>query len=299
MKASVIIPTYEGAHRLAAILESLERQTQRDFEIIIVIDGSTDGSAEVVRKQKLTLGFRIIEQSNKGRGGARNAGARLANGSLLVFYDDDMLPEPDSLEKHTAFHDQHPNAILVGNVPQKISSFTNDFNQYRSQLSLAWVKPFPDIATPMTKDTLFMTAANCSVEKNVFLNLQGFAEKLKDAEDKEFGIRAFKKNIPVFFDKQNIAWHDEALTCRTYIRRLRQYAAANKIVRTLHPEFFPASQPMTPGTKRWVYRRLASSQWVDAVDHGTLLPIVPRKIRYRLYDAITFALSEVYPDVTI
>ena len=55
MRASVIIPTYQGAHRIAATLDALERQTRKDFELIIVVDGSTDGTAGMLRQQKLLL----------------------------------------------------------------------------------------------------------------------------------------------------------------------------------------------------------------------------------------------------
>src|SRR5882672_4794219 len=112
MRATVIVPTYQGADKILAALDAIQRQTRKDFELILVIDGSTDGTAEIIRRQKLTMGFQIIEQSNKGRAGARNAGAKRANGSLLVFYDDDLLPAFDSLERHIAFHDHYPNTVL-------------------------------------------------------------------------------------------------------------------------------------------------------------------------------------------
>ncbi len=299
MKTSVIIPTYQGAHKIAATLDALERQTRKDFELILVIDGSSDGTAEVVRRQKLTMAVQIVEQHNKGRAGARNAGAKVANGSLLVFYDDDMLPAPDSFEKHVTFHDLHPNTILVGNAPQRPNDYGPDFYRYRAHLGTEWIRNYPDLPLPLRKNNLFMTAANCSMEKRDFQELDGFTEKLPDAEDKEFAIRAFKKNIPVFFDKHNQAWHDEAITCRSYIRRLRQYAEANKAVQSMHPEFSMADVPGTSHTKKWIYHWLARSWWVDAIDHFTILYLIPRKIRYRLYGAVTFALSEMYPDVTI
>jgi glycosyltransferase involved in cell wall biosynthesis len=299
MRASVIIPTYQGAHRVGATLEALERQTRKDFELIIVVDGSTDGTAQIVRQQKTTLEIRVIEQANKGRAGARNAGAKQANGNLLVFYDDDIVPAPDSFERHVAFHDQHLDTILVGNTPQSIKGTQPDFYQYRAHLSLEWIRTYPDIPAPLQKNDLYMTAANCSMGKTVFQLLDGFTEKLYDAEDRELGIRAFKKNIPIYFDKDNKAWHDESITCRSYIRRLRQYAEASKMVNSMHPEFATVQASLRSGTRRWVYRWLASPWWVDAVDRSTVVGIIPKKIRYRLYSAITFALSDVYPEIAI
>src|SRR5258706_11663840 len=158
MRASVIIPTYQGAHRIKATLEALERQTRKDFELILVIDGSTDGTAGIAGRQKMTMQFQVLEQPNKGRAGARNAGAKLANGSLLVFYDDDMLPSPDSFEKHVAFHDRHPNSILTGNAPQRPRDNSTDFYQYRAYLSKEWIRNYPDLPSPQQHDNLFMNA---------------------------------------------------------------------------------------------------------------------------------------------
>ncbi len=299
MSASVIIPTYQGAQRIVAALDALQKQTQKDFEVILVIDGSTDDTAEIVRNLKLKGAFHVVEQPNKGRAAARNAGAKRATGSLLVFYDDDMLPASDSFEKHVAFHTEHPHSILIGNAPQSIKDNSSDFYQYRAHLSMEWIRNYPDTPFPLQKDNLFMTAANCSMEKADFEQLKGFAEELPDAEDKEFGIRAFKKQIPLFFDKNNKAWHDESITCRSYIRRLRQYAAANKVVGAMHPEFATPDASRNSRTKKRVYRWLASSWWVEIVDHFPFLFIVPKKIRYTLYGAITFTLSEVYPEVVI
>jgi len=297
MRASVIIPTYQGAHRIEGTLHALEQQTRKDFELIVVIDGSTDGTAQIVNQQKLTTGVRVVEQGNSGRAGARNAGAREANGSLLVFYDDDLLPESDSFEKHIAFHDQHTNAILTGNTPQYVKASDTDFSRYRAYLSTKWIKHYPDTLVLLQKGNLFMNAANCSLEKSLFDQLGGFAEKLTDAEDKEFGIRAFKQEIPLYFDRRIIAWHNESITCRSYTRRLRQYASANRAVWSMHPEF--DARGGDGQGKKWMYDLLASSWWVDAVDETTFFSLVPQKIRYALYSAIIFALSEVHPEVPI
>src|SRR6185295_14072672 len=151
MRASVIIPSYQGANRIASVLAALESQTRKDFELILVIDGSTDATAHIVHQQKPALAFQVIEQANKGRAGARNAGAKLVRAGLLIFYDDDMLPAPDSVERHITFHEQHPNTILTGNAPQSTKERNNDFRRYRAHLSGEWVRNYPDTPAPVVK----------------------------------------------------------------------------------------------------------------------------------------------------
>jgi len=298
--ASVIIPTYNGAAKIATLLEALLNQTENNAEIIVVVDGSKDDTVEVLKPyEKLSGKLKIIVQENKGRARSRNRGVEEAGSDILVFYDDDMQPAPDSIARHIAFHREHRGAILIGNAEQAVLNAATDFQRYRSHISDNWMKPYGTALKKLDHQTLFMTAANCSVPKQTFLQLNGFDETLSDAEDKEFGLRAFKQNIPLYVDMQNVALHRESLTCRAYIGRLRQYAKANDMVDRLHPDFARKAKGNISGKKKIVYGLLASPWWVNIIDGYNVFCIFPTKIRYRLYDAITYALSNVYPQTKI
>ena len=94
--ASIVIPTFNGGSRIGNCLDSLVKQTAgRDVEILVVDDGSTDNTADVVRGYS---SVRLITQANAGPAAARNHGAMEAQGSILLFTDDDCLPMPDWLE---------------------------------------------------------------------------------------------------------------------------------------------------------------------------------------------------------
>jgi len=298
--ASVIIPTYNGAAKIATLLEALFNQTENNTEIIVVVDGSTDDTVEVIKPfKKISDQLRIIVQKNAGRARSRNRGVEEAQGDLLIFYDDDMQPAPDSIARHIAFHREHRGAILIGNAEQAVLNAASDFQHYRSYINDSWMKPYGTALKKLERQALFMTAANCSMPRQTFRELNGFDETLSDAEDKEFGLRAFKKNISLYVDMQNVALHRENLTCRAYIMRLRQYAKANDTVDRMHPDFARKTQGNISGKKKMVYRLLASRRWVNIIDGYNIFRIIPTKIRYRLYDAITYALSNVYPQTKI
>lgn len=97
---SVVIPTYNEKEVLEKCIESLGAQTYRDFEIIVVDDGSTDGTIEILKNLKKTLpGFKFQQSSHFGAGAARNLGAKLSRGDILVFVDADMTFDEKFLTK--------------------------------------------------------------------------------------------------------------------------------------------------------------------------------------------------------
>jgi len=100
MKVSIIIPTYNEAFDLEKCLRSLSEQSFRDFEIIIVDDGSTDKTPEVLKNLKQVVNsLKLLEQKHGGAGMARNLGAKSASGDILVFVDADMTFDEDFLKK--------------------------------------------------------------------------------------------------------------------------------------------------------------------------------------------------------
>ena len=124
---SVIIPAYNAADFIAEAVETVRAQTFRDYEIIVVDDGSSDGTADVVRR--LGGEVRYHRQPNGGVASARNAGLELSRGDLVCFLDSDDLWLPEKLAMQTAFMAAHPDIGLLfadateshGDVVQKES----------------------------------------------------------------------------------------------------------------------------------------------------------------------------------
>ena len=116
-KLSVVVPFYNVEHYLGAALESVTRQTLRDLEVILVDDGSTDGSV-VIAKDYVSRDrrFRLIEQANKGLGAARNAGIREATGEYLAFFDGDDLLDPHAYGLLTGSLEKTGSDMATGDV---------------------------------------------------------------------------------------------------------------------------------------------------------------------------------------
>lgn len=112
---SVVIPTYNRAGFVAGALESVLAQTEDDYEVIVVDDGSTDNTQDVLKPYMDKI--RYVRQNNAGVSSARNTGIQEAKGQWIAFLDSDDLWLPAKLNVHSAFIAAHPSVCLhVTNV---------------------------------------------------------------------------------------------------------------------------------------------------------------------------------------
>lgn len=107
---SVVIPTRNREQMVAQAVESILTQDFKDYELIVVDDGSTDNTADVLQRYEGSI--RLIRQSNRGVSAARNAGIAASRGPLIAFLDSDDLWRPRKLSLQTAFFHAHPNAVV-------------------------------------------------------------------------------------------------------------------------------------------------------------------------------------------
>lgn len=122
-KVSIVIPAYQAEKYLRATLESVKAQTYSDFEVIIVNDGSRDGTGNLADEfASKDLRFRHIFQKNQGVSAARNTGYGHSNGEYLAFLDADDIWLPDNLESKVAELDSTPSTGLVHSDCENIDS---------------------------------------------------------------------------------------------------------------------------------------------------------------------------------
>lgn len=108
---SVIIPTYNRAHLVTEALRSVFGQTFKEYEVIVVDDGSTDGTGEILKSYADRI--RYIYQENEGIAGARNRGILLSRGKYIAFLDSDDRWLPEKLERQIAYLEAHPKVGLL------------------------------------------------------------------------------------------------------------------------------------------------------------------------------------------
>ena len=171
---SVILPTFERAHLLPRSIGSVLAQTFSDWELIVIDDGSTDNTAQVVQAwAKQTPRIRYIRQDNQGVGGARNRGIAHARGHYVACLDSDDEYLPDHLESRLDLLRRHGLDLIQGGIRVLGKEWTVDFFNPQQLVKLS---------DCVIGGTLFG-------KRDVFLALGGFCD-LNYGEDLDFWTRA-------------------------------------------------------------------------------------------------------------
>ncbi|MGD9612285.1 MAG: glycosyltransferase family 2 protein [Kiritimatiellia bacterium] len=210
--ASVVVPVYNGASCLPRCLASLHRQTHPRVEILVVDDGSTDGTPELVKTpvRLLSTGGR------KGAGAARNVGARAATGDVLFFTDADVVAPPDWIEKALKARAEKGVSCGGGGYAGPVREI---FIQQFAHEELVWRRRHHRGYV----ETLVSNNLWC--ERELFLAKGGFPEAYQAAssEDMEFSW-AVSRDHKLWWDADNGVFHDFASTVQGYLRQQIRFA---------------------------------------------------------------------------
>lgn len=254
---SIVIPTYQ---RREVVREAVRALGQLKYEgevvVIVVIDGSTDGTAAALSKIALPFPMTIVEQPNRGAADARNRGAALAQSDVILFLDDDMIADADLLEQHGRLHREGADAV-IGDTPIHSSSPPG----FLAESVARWITA-SRVRSPLSPFDIF--SGQLSVRRAVFQELGGFDTVLTSGaafgnEDAELGVRLLAK-YDVRHNPAAISRQVYVVSPREFMDRAGLAAAADVRFIRKHPglasellERKGFSRPLT----RLVYRPLA------------------------------------------
>jgi glycosyltransferase involved in cell wall biosynthesis len=219
---TIVLPTFNRAVYLKDAIESVLAQTYRDFEFIIVDDGSTDNTEEVVASYINDPRIRYLKQANSGAAAARNHGISLRRGDLVAFIDSDDIWNPDKLLIETEVLKELPDTGIVCSdfsaegssviEPSHIRTYfsvLNDYNlEYRDVFSNRLERPVRGLAqgeevywgnifNTMLFGNIILTST-CLCRASLFETIGVFDPSYSTLEDYDFFLRITKK-IPVAF----------------------------------------------------------------------------------------------------
>lgn len=192
---SVIVPVYNAAAHLSATIRSVLNQSDRDFELIMVDDGSTDNSLTIM------MGFaekdqriKLVSQSNGGVSKARNLGMELARGELMVFLDADDLWRANKLEAHRDFHEANPaidaSYAKIGFMDQN----GTDGHNAKTYSTIHWGSLTVD---QVIAENPACTMSNLVVSRTTVESVGGFEAGMSYAEDQEWMARIVSQGFEI------------------------------------------------------------------------------------------------------
>jgi len=241
MRASVVIPTYNRLPELQRVVAGLSTQTRRpdvELEIVIVDDGSDDGTGHWLDAAGRDKGWKVCSQENSGPATARNRGVESASGDVVLFLGDDTIPQPGwlmaHLEEHRLFGGTGPLAVLghTSFPAESESPFMRFINEYGAQFG------YSIIEDPGAVPFNFFYTSNVSLPRIEFLRHGGFREDFPAAawEDIEFSYRAQRDGLRLRYQPRARAIHEHCVRPRTFCRRQRTSGHSAAIFRNIHPE---------------------------------------------------------------
>ncbi len=223
---SVIIPTFNRAWILRDAVDSVLAQTHKDFELIVVNDGSTDETAALLAAYGNRVS--VLEQTNRGVSAARNAGVGASRGDLVAFLDSDDVWLPEKLAVQVDFFRRHPEILICQTEETWIRNGrrVNPKNRHK--------KPSGDIFEPSLALCLVSPSA-VMMRRQLYEALGGFDEQLPACEDYDFWLRIGCRHPVALIDRPLIfkrGGHTDQLSRQPSLDRYRIAALDNLLEKT-------------------------------------------------------------------
>jgi peptidoglycan/xylan/chitin deacetylase (PgdA/CDA1 family)/glycosyltransferase involved in cell wall biosynthesis len=239
---SIVIPTFGRCRRLARLLAELELRLAgdagADVEVIVVDDGSTDGTAEFLAAYRPTYRLRAITQANGGQPSALNHGLRLARGTICLFLDDDVLPGPGLIAAHREAQDRTGGAVVIGRLEQRgargsdwiARTFAERWRAHQDRLESG------ELAASFTD----CYSGNLSVPTAVTLDAGGFDETLARSFDVELAMRLAKRRLSIVYAADAVGHHDDEKDGLALLRDAEREGAAGVELARRFPDVISA-----------------------------------------------------------
>lgn len=226
---SVVVPTHNRRAPLERLLDTLEGAAWlgTPFEVVVAVDGATDGTREMLARKRGRTRYplHVVDGPQRGPGGARNAALRVAQGEIVLFLDDDVVPVADLIQRHLTAHQVDPHAAVMGPMlppprtplaPWLLWEARTLRKQHDAMLAGAW-DPTP---------RQFYTA-NASVRRAAIERAGGFDESYRRAEDVELARRLEDCGACFYYLPGAVVFHEPHRSFAAWLDVPYQYGQAD------------------------------------------------------------------------
>lgn len=233
MKYSFIIPVFNRPDEVDELLNSLTTQTLRDFEVVVVEDGSSVPCKDVTEKYADKLLIHYYYKGNSGPGQTRNYGVERASGEYMLILDSDCIL-PDTYLEEVEKELQHKEADAFGGPDRAHESFTD----VQKAINYAMTSFFTTGGIRGGKkkmDKFYPRSFNMGVKKSVYQALGGFS-KMRFGEDIDFSIRIFKGGYACRLFPEAWVWHKRRTDLKKFFKQVHNSGIARINLYKKYPE---------------------------------------------------------------
>ena len=253
MKYSIIVPVYNRPDEVDELLQSLTTQSYKDFEVVIVEDGSTHKCKDVCDKYADVLALRYYDKPNSGPGQSRNYGAERAQGEWLIILDSDVVLPEGYLESLPP-SPSHRGGAAIGTTSQEVSPMGGDlegalgafggpdashpsFTPVQKAISYSMTSFFTTGGIRGGKkklDKFFPRSFNMGIKREVYMQLGGFS-KMRFGEDIDFSYRIVESGYKTALIPEAWVWHKRRTDFRKFWRQVYNSGIARINLEKRHP----------------------------------------------------------------
>ncbi len=234
-KYSVVIPVYDRPRELDELLDSLSKQTRKDFEVLVVEDGSNIKSDKIAEKYVEDLEIRYLYKKNTGPGDTRNYGMRHASADFILIFDSDCLIPPDYFEKLENYRDRIDFDAFGG--PDKAHSSFSPFQKAISHTLTSYFTTGGIRGRANALEKFNPRSFNMGMKKEVFNKTGGFPDVLL-AEDTDLAIRMHQMGLKVVLLPECYVYHKRRVDAVRFFRQMRNFGYGRAILSKNHPGSF-------------------------------------------------------------
>jgi glycosyltransferase involved in cell wall biosynthesis len=255
---TVVIPTYNRAGDLRRCLDALARQTVPGgtFDVVVVDDGSTDDTAELLSSYSAPFTLSVVRQANGGQPSALNAGIRAATSRYCLFIDDDVVADPGLVAEHLRAQQELDGAIVVGWLSLRLDHTRSGLAQH---LAAWWAKHYARFDEGERETTFWSCySGNLSAPTEALRATNGFDETLPRSFDIELAYRLVRGGLPIAYRPaaRGEQFYDKGF--RQIVRDFDRAGEAAALLYRRHPElaeYSPLGDFSESGSRKTLLRR--------------------------------------------
>lgn len=268
---SVLIPTHQRREALRRALLALAEQTEPadSYEAIVSVDGSSDGSEEMLAALDLPYELRVTAGPARGRAAACNSGLALARGEVLIVLDDDMQPAPAFVERHRSHHPPGSRRCALGAVPIELDGSSPRAARYVSEKFNSHLERLAAPGHEFAPRDFY--SGNASLRTETMREVGGFSESFSayGNEDVDLWLRLRAAGVELLYEPAALARQEYDKGLRALCRDTIQKGRTTVILARMHPQVFASLRLARPwdNSRPWIVARallLALSRHVGA-----------------------------------